>query len=236
MTILAGNLRMPALQTEGEPIVIEGAAIAVDPIVAGQAIPAEDQHVPGCKGCPRIRVAIQAGLHGEAVNTLKMAILTNKSGAIGSCLMSGERKSSPFVWKFIQAYSGQGGLVSIMVAVALAAGILLPLSQHNDVEIFPVAQDRLVAYEAAVGHAFPTPNRRMAGWTTTAKLAMSPDASQHSVSLDRIQITRAEHHPASGQEHPNDHQQRNQASQQARGGQATKRFLFPLHTSLSARV
>jgi hypothetical protein len=65
---------------------------------------------------------------------------------------------------------------------------------------------------------------------------MRQDTSQHSVSLDRVQIARAEYHPASSEERPNDHQECGQASQQARDGQATKRSLFPLHANLSARA
>ena len=216
VTTVARHRRVFALQRKSHPVVVEGGAVGVQPVVAIEAGRPKRLRVRLGEGgiqCAMARFAIGDVERGEVAVVTTFA---DEGGPVGAGLVSAQGEADGVMGEVPGVHRRQGGGAPAMFAVAAAAGGGRVRRQQGGVQagvILYFRGDGSVAVQAAVGHSGRTPWGGMAGSAVAAEVGVAGDAADGRRARFGVQRAGAEDAPAAKQDEAAHHHQRGDGGQ-----------------------
>jgi hypothetical protein len=194
VALSALNIRMQSYQMEFLFVMIEVVAIAVNPIVTGQAVNAEIQGMGLQESCIHMEVTVDAVRLVKGGKYLCMTVVACEGGAIRFGLVPGEYKPKCIMREIGITQVDQGQVCPTMIGVAISAqqvGIILTENPVQRGWVPPLGSNIGVTDNAPVGHGGGAPE----GGVTYGALAGDFSVRSHPAqrcSRQGIQTTRTE--------------------------------------------
>lgn len=193
MTVVAGNIRVTALEPKRKLIVIEIAPVGIHAIVTRQAVAAPIGYV--CVGESRINLTMTsvARLQIELGNIVGMAVGAGEGFTRRGELVTLQRITDRFMRKRYFVHLGQRRIRAAMLGVTIAAGERGGILHHPPVKrrnILQLSRKIAMTFHTTIRHRGAFPRRGVTGFTIPAGLRMRRDAAKHFPAL-RVQLAGA---------------------------------------------
>lgn len=193
MTVVAGNIRVTALERKRKFVVIEIAPVGIHAIVARQAVAAPSCDV--CVGESQINLTMTgiARLQIELGNIVGMAIGAGEGFTRRGELVTLQRITDRFMRKSDFIHLGQRRVRAAMLGVTIAAGERGRILHHPPVKrrnILQLSRKIAMAFQTTIRHGCAFPRRGVTGFTIPAGLRVRCDAAEHFPAL-RVQVAGA---------------------------------------------